>query len=96
MSQISAIRTVRRLDERTEVKEIAGIVIEKGIPIPSRVTKAVAKVVMVLRAMDVGESFTSDRTEKDHRLRVERETGRKFVGRPVNLQKTKWRIWRTK
>ena len=94
MSQIAAVRTIRRLDERSETKRVAGVVIEKGLPIPSRFTRATAKVVVVLRALEVGESFVADRDERDNRLRVQRETGRKFVGRPVDAEKKRWRIWR--
>lgn len=96
MSQIAAVRTVRRLDERSETKEIAGVVIEKGIPVPPRITRAVAKVVTVLTTMEVGDSFVSERDERDHRVKVSRQTGRKFVGRPLDPQKKRWRIWRIK
>lgn len=95
MSQIASIRTVRRLDERSEVKEIAGVRIDKGIPVPPRITRAVAAVVMVLKGMEVGDSFVSNRNERDHRIKVKKETGREFVGRPLNGGK-QWRIWRTK
>lgn len=94
MSRVLAIRT-HSMDTRSEVKEIAGVVIEKGLPIPPRVTRAVDRVVTVLNALEVGESFVSNRNEKDHRTKVQKATGRKFVGRPLSGGK-QWRIWRTK
>lgn len=91
---MNALRTVRRLDERSETKEIAGVVIESGIPVPPRVTRAVAKAILVLKALQVGESFVSHRDERDNRVRVQRECpGRKFVGRPIEGGK-RWRLWR--
>lgn len=92
---IASIRTIRRLDERSETKEIAGVAIETGIPVPPRVTRAVSKVVTVLKALEVGESFVANRDERDTRVKVSRVTGRKFVGRPLDPQKKRWRIWRT-
>lgn len=89
---IHGLRTIRRLDERSETKEIAGVVIEKGIPVPSRVTQQVSRVLTVLRALEVGESFVAVRNERDHRLTVQKATGRKFVGRPLDGKR--WRIWR--
>lgn len=91
-----AIRTVRRLDEHSETKEVAGIRIDKGIPVPPRTTKKVAAVMQVLAALEVGESFVSHRDERDMRTRTQAiYPGRSFVGRPVHGTKN-WRIWRVK
>ena len=82
-----AVRTVRRLDERSETREVRGIRIDKDIPIPPK-AQLVGKLDAVLSALEVGESF-------EHTARIgsrRKLPGRKFTQRQLGPKK--WRIWR--
>lgn len=84
MSALS-VRTIRRLDERSETREVRGVRIDKDIPLPPRL---VGKIDSVLSSLEVGESF-------EHTARIgsrSKVRGRKFTQRQVGPKK--WRIWR--
>lgn len=87
MSKVAAIRTVRRLDERSETKEVCGVVIERDVPLPKR--SPPGKLDSILNAMEVGESFV-------HHNRAfirTKQAGRVFTMRKIGGGK--YRIWRT-
>jgi hypothetical protein len=87
MSALS-VRTIRRLDERSETREVRGVRIDKDIPIPPK-AQAVGKLDAVLEALEVGESF-------EHTSRVSsrkaKAPGKKFTQRQIGPKK--WRVWR--
>lgn len=88
-----AIRTVRRLDERSEVKEVAGFKIEAGIPIPPRI-KAMSPLRSALAALEVGESLVAPNHANDGRAWMAHNyPGRIFTSRC--LGPNRYRIWRT-
>lgn len=90
----AVLRTVRRLDEHTETRTVAGIEIETGVPIPSRKTKN-SPITQALLALQPGESLVhANRAEQPRRNAQRSEAGRVYVGRPIGGGK--WRIWRTK
>ena len=85
---VTAIRTVRRLDETSETKEVYGIRIDKGVPIPSR--QPTGRVDAALLALEVGESFVhTARVGTRLKVRDKRFTQRR-------LPDGRYRIWRTK
>jgi hypothetical protein len=92
-----AVRTIRALDRRPgepdrEVKTVAGIPIERGVPISAPRTGS--KVVQALLALEVGESFTYGPTVKTsvHSKNV-RASGRRFTLRRIS--DATFRVWRT-
>lgn len=83
------VRTVHLLDRAPgkplETREVAGIKIDKGIPLPPRL---VGKIDAALMAMEVGESF-------EHTARIgtrKRLKGKKFTVR--SQPNGKFRVWR--
>lgn len=97
---MSAVRTVRLLDRRPgepadETKEVAGIVIERHVPLAAIPHRPPAPIIQALRALEVGESFVWASQAKDQRLRVQStHPGRGFASR--KLPDGRFRIWRTK
>ena len=88
-----ATRTIRRLDERSEVKVVAGFVIETGIPLPDvRVGKGT--ILAALLALEVGESLVHRKDAKDARSTArKRRPGTAYSCRPI--AGGKFRIWRS-
>lgn len=94
MAEIAAVRNVRLLDREPGKREVAGYVIESGIPIPKKDTKP-ARLLQALLTLKVGESFV-------HRVRASsqslaqggKQAGRKFTQRRVGTG-PQYRIWRT-
>lgn len=88
---MSNVRTIRLLDRErgkpTESREVAGIVVEKGVPLPEPRTTGLMD---ALRALEVGESFLYHCHIKD---RANRVPGRKFACR--KRPDGQWRVWRT-
>lgn len=82
------LRTVRRLDGKSEVKEIAGYVIERDVPMPKVARESALQ--DALAAMEVGESLLSGSRASDPRQRLKPKT---FVSRKIG---GKYRIWRVK
>lgn len=83
---VAVVRTVRRLDERSEVKEVAGVRIEQGVPIPKRTPPG--RLESILMALEVGESFV-------HSSRAYIRT--KQAGKVFTMRKLgggKYRVWR--
>lgn len=93
---MSGIRTVRLLDRRpgepaNEVKEIHGVEIEAGIPLPEK-RHTPGRLRQIMFALQVGESFVwPNRAKIDSRVDA---GGREYVTRI--LPDGKFRIWRTK
>lgn len=87
---VHPVRTIRRLDERSETKEICGFKVEKDIPIPERLQNF-GKLEKVLDSLEVGESFehTSRITMRYKKIGA----GKRFTQRQIGPKKH--RIWRT-
>ena len=78
-----------------EIKEVAGIVIERGIPLADVPHKPPSPIVQALRALEVGESLVWASQAKDQRLKVQtKHPGRSFASR--RLPDGRFRIWRIK
>lgn len=88
---VLSVRTIRRLDERSESREVNGIRIDKGIPIPPSKDR-VGRIQAVLEALEVGESF--EHTARFYRRKNPKTAGRSYTQRQLGPKK--WRIWRTK
>jgi len=89
----AVLRTVRRLDVKEEIRTVHGVVIERGIPIPSRLTPS--PVLDVLAALEPGDSFVHASRCCDTRKALrKRFPDRSFAARRVDSKR--WRIWRTK
>lgn len=85
-----ALRTVSLLDREPgkayESREVAGVKLEKGIPLPPRVT---GKIDAALMALEIGESF-------EHTARM--GTRKKLHPKKFVMRKQpngKYRVWRT-
>ena len=90
----SATRRVMLLDRAPgqaapEFKSVRGVRIEKGVPIPR--THQIGKLKAIMLAMEVGESFVSEKRSKlDGKAKL---PGREFTSR--RLADGRFRIWRT-
>jgi hypothetical protein len=82
------VRTIRRLDERSEEKRVNGVVIEKNVPVPSQ---REGKIVSLLLSLEVGESFVYEKRIKPANYRGLLQ-GRKFMTRAVPGKG--FRLWR--
>lgn len=87
----AVLRDVRLLDREPgkayESRQVGGIKIEKGIPIPDRV---IGKIDAALMALDIGESF-----EHTARIGTRKKLGaKKFMMR--RQPNGKYRVWRIK
>lgn len=87
----AVLRTVRRLDGKSEVVTVDGFVIETGIPIPKRVTKTSA-IHNALAALQPGQSIVHANRATEARKRLRRAASLTFAARPI--AGGKWRIWR--
>jgi hypothetical protein len=93
------MRTVRLLDRRpgetvNDCREVAGIVIESGIPL-AMIPRQITAIVQALTALQVGDSLVWRHQAKDARIRVQgKHKGRSFASR--KLPDGRYRIWRVK
>lgn len=82
----AVLRTVRKLDGLPEVKEVCGVVIERGVPLPRR--SPLGRLDAILAALEVGESFVHP-----NRAYIRTKQGSKvFTARKIHGGK--YRIWR--
>lgn len=80
------LRTVRRLDERSETKEVCGVTISKDIPAP-RLRQGNLR--QILAAMEVGDSVLYYR---QLRSQDDKSGKMRFVSRQLGPEK--FRCWR--
>lgn len=91
----AVVRTIRRLDERSEQRTVNGVPIETGIPVPEQRYRTHGKAAEVVLQLQVGESFQWTHPCKDQRARALRmNPGRAYAAR--SYAPKKWRIWRTR
>lgn len=88
------LRTVRRLDERSETREVNGFVVESDVPMPPKKNRP-GDVLEVVAALQLGDSFVHTHACKDSRDNVRRRfPDRSFASREIGPKKH--RIWRIK
>lgn len=92
MNKPAILRTVRRLDEHTETREVGQLVIERGIPFPSKKPLR-GELQATLEALEVGDSFLHTHHAQDGRNRAKMLfPNRSFAARKIGHRQ--YRIWR--
>lgn len=91
----AAVRTIRRLDERSEQKVVRGILIEKNVPLPVKNATRRTPAVEAMLTLEVGESFMHKGLSPTKAKEVKR-SGRKFTTACVHKATKTYRTWRVK